>query len=59
MKTASDIFEKNLRENNSSEKTRKYIRQERKISSEICTKYSIGYSLNSWDALNEELKKQY
>ena len=58
MKTASDIFEKNLRENNSAEKTRKYIKQERKISSEICKKYSIGYSLNSWDALNEELKKQ-
>ena len=58
MKTASDIFEKNLKENNSAEKTRKYIQRERKISSEICKKYSIGYSLNSWDALNEELKKQ-
>ena len=58
MKTASDIFEKNLRENNSAEKTRKYIQRERKISSEICKKYSIGYSLNSWDALNEELKKK-
>ena len=58
MKTASDIFEKNLREDNSAEKTRKYIQQERKISSEICKKYSIGYSLNSWDALNEELKKK-
>ncbi len=58
MKTASDIFEKNLRENNSAEKTRKYIQQERKISSEICKKFSIGYSLNSWDALNEELTKK-
>ena len=58
MKAASDIFEKNLKDNNSAEKTRKYIQKERKISSEICKKYSIGYSLNSWDALNEELKKQ-
>ena len=59
MKKASDIFEKNLRENNSAEKTRKYITsKKRKISPEICKKYSIGYSLNSWDALNEELKKK-
>jgi len=58
MKAASYIFEKNLKENNSAEKTRKYIQRERKISSEICKKYSIGYSLNSWDALNKELKKQ-
>tara|TARA_B100001173_G_scaffold298120_1_gene295399 strand:+ start:2381 stop:4207 length:1827 start_codon:yes stop_codon:yes gene_type:complete len=58
MKTASEIFEKNLSENDSAEKTRKYISQERKISPEICKKYSIGYSLNSWDSLNEELKKK-
>ena len=58
MKAASEIFEKNLNENNSAEKTRKYIRQERKISPEICKKYSIGYSLNSWDSLSEQLKKK-
>ena len=58
MKTASDIFERNLNENDSAEKTRKYIKEDRKISPEICKKYSIGYSLNSWDSLNEELKKK-
>ena len=58
MKAACEIFEKNLSENDSAEKTRKYIRQDRKISPEICKKYSIGYSLNSWDSLNEELKKK-
>jgi len=58
MKAASEIFEKNLSENDSAEKTRKYIKQERKISPEICKKYSIGYSLNSWDSLNEQLKKK-
>jgi DNA primase len=58
MKAASEIFEKNLNENDSAEKTRKYIRQERKISPEICKKYSIGYSLNSWDSLSEQLKKK-
>ena len=58
MKAASEIFEKNLSKNDSAEKTRKYIRQERKISPEICKKYSIGYSLNSWDSLNKELKEK-
>lgn len=58
MKVASEIFEKNLSENDSAERTRKYIRQERKISPEMCKKYSIGYSLNSWDSLNEQLKKK-
>ena len=58
MKAASDIFERNLSENDSAEKTRKYIKEDRKISPEICKKYSIGYSLNSWDSLNEELKKK-
>ena len=58
MKAASDIFERNLSKNDSAEKTRKYIKEDRKISPEICKKYSIGYSLNSWDSLNEELKKK-
>ena len=58
MKAASEIFEKNLNENDSAEKIRKYIRQERKISPEMCKKYSIGYSLNSWDSLSEQLKKK-
>ncbi len=58
MEAASDIFERNLSENDSAEKTRKYIKEDRKISPEICKKYSIGYSLNSWDSLNEELKKK-
>jgi DNA primase len=58
MKAANNIFERNLSENDSAEKTRKYIRQKRKISPDICKKYSIGYSLNSWDSLNKELKKK-
>ncbi len=58
MKLASDIFERNLQKNDTAEKTRHYLKQERKISPEICKKYSMGYSLKSWDSLNEELKKK-
>ena len=57
MKAASDIFERNLNEDDSAEKTRIYLKEGRKISPEICKKYSIGYSLNSWDSLYKELKK--
>ncbi len=57
MKAASDIFERNLNEHDSAEKTRIYLKENRKISPEICKKYSIGYSLNSWDSLYKELIK--
>ena len=57
MKAASDIFERNLNEDDSAEKTRIYLKEDRKISPEICKKYSIGYSLNSWDSLYKELRK--
>ncbi len=57
MKEASAIFERNLNEHDSAEKTRNYIKKDRKISPEICKKYSIGYSLNSWDSLCKELRK--
>ena len=57
MRVASEIFEKNLNEHDSAEKTRIYLKEDRKISPEICKKYSIGYSLNSWDSLCKELRK--
>ena len=57
MKAASEIFERNLADHDSAEKTRIYLKEDRKISPEICKKYSIGYSLNSWDSLYKELIK--
>jgi len=57
MKAASNIFERNLNEHDSAERTRIYLKEDRRISPEICKKYSIGYSLNSWDSLYKELKK--
>ena len=57
MKAASYIFERNLNEHDSAEKTRIYLKEDRKISPEICKKYSIGFSLNSWDSLYQELRK--
>ncbi|HJL95608.1 MAG: DNA primase [Gammaproteobacteria bacterium] len=58
MKVASDIYEVNLSKDDSAEKVRKYIKKERKISPEICKKYSIGYSLNSWDSLYKKLLQE-
>ena len=52
---ATDIFEKNLANSDSSEHVRNYILKERKISSEVCKKFSLGYASKSWDALSTEM----
>jgi DNA primase len=52
---ATEIFEKNLAQSDSSEHVRKYITQERKISTDVCKKFSIGYASKSWDALTTQM----
>ena len=34
---------------------RNYIIQERKISGDVCKKFSLGFASNSWDALSKEM----
>ena len=55
LKMAMEIFEKNLSESKDSEHVRNYILNNRKISSEVCRKFSLGYATNSWDALSKEM----
>ena len=55
LQIATDIFEKNLANSDSSEHVRNYILKERKISSEVCKKFSLGYASKSWDALSAEM----
>ena len=55
LKLATEIFEKNLAQSDSSEHVRKYITQERKISTDVCKKFSIGYASKSWDALTTQM----
>ena len=55
LQIATDIFEKNLANSDSSEHVRNYILKERKISSEVCKKFSLGYASKSWDALSKEI----
>ncbi len=55
LKMAMEIFEKNLSESKDSEHVRNYILNNRKISSEVCRKFSLGYAANSWDALSKEM----
>jgi DNA primase len=55
LKMAMEIFEKNLSESKDSEHVRDYILNNRKISSEVCRKFSLGYAANSWDALSKEM----
>jgi DNA primase len=55
LRLATEIFEKNLAQSDSSEHVRKYITQERKISTDVCTKFSIGYASKSWDALTTQM----
>ena len=55
LQIATDIFEKNLANSDSSEHVRNYILKERKISSEVCKKFSLGYASKSWDALSKEM----
>ena len=55
LQIATDIFEKNLANSDSSEHVRNYLLKERKISSEVCKKFSLGYASKSWDALSTEM----
>ena len=55
LKMAMEIFEKNLSKSKDSEHVRNYILNNRKISSEVCRKFSLGYATNSWDALSKEM----
>ena len=55
LQMASEIFEKNLALSNNSEHVRNYIIQERKISGDVCKKFSLGFASNSWDALSKEM----
>ena len=55
LRLATEIFEKNLAQSDSSEHVRKYITQERKISTDVCKKFSIGYASKSWDALTTQM----
>ncbi len=55
LKMAMKIFEKNLSDSKDSEHVRNYILNNRKISSEVCKKFSLGYARNSWDALSKEM----
>ncbi len=58
LKMAMEIFEKNLSKSMDSEHVRNYILNNRKISSEVCRKFSLGYATNSWDALSKEMLKK-
>ena len=55
LKMAMEIFEKNISKSEDSEHVRNYILNNRKISSEVCRKFSLGYATNSWDALSKEM----
>ena len=55
LRLATEIFEKNLAQSDSSEHVRKYITKERKISTDVCKKFSIGYAIKSWDALTTQM----
>ena len=55
LKMAMEIFEKNLSVSEDSEHVRNYILNDRKISSEVCMKFSLGYASNSWDSLSKEM----
>ena len=55
LKMAMEIFEKNLSKSKDSEHVRNYILNNRKISSEVCRKFSLGYATNSWDVLSKEM----
>ena len=58
LQIATDIFEKNLANSDSSEHVRNYVLKERKISSEVCKKFSLGYASKSWDALSKEMLRR-
>ena len=55
LQVAADIFEKNLANSDNSEHVRNYILEGRKISSEVCKKFCLGYASKSWDALSKQM----
>ena len=55
LQVAADIFEKNLANSDNSEHVRNYLLEERKISSEVCKKFCLGYASKSWDALSKQM----
>ena len=55
LKMAMEIFEKKLSKSKDSEHVRNYLLDDRKISSEVCRKFSLGYASNSWDSLTKEM----
>ena len=52
MKTAAEFFTKNLLDSPDAEFAREYLKK-RSISDEVIKKYELGYSLNSFDALQK------
>ncbi len=58
LKFAMVFFEDNLANSNNSNHVRNYILKERKISAEVCKKFSLGYASNSWDELTTKLLKK-
>ena len=55
LQVAAAIFEKNLANSDNSEHVRNYILEERKISSEVCKKFCLGYASKSWDDLSKQM----
>mgnify|MGYP003322228747 FL=1 len=55
LQIATEIFENNLAKSNDSEHAREYITKQRQISSEVCKKFSLGFAINSWDALTNQM----
>ena len=55
LQIAADIYEKNLAHSDDSSHVRNYIIQERKISGDVCKKFSLGFASKSWDALSKEM----
>ena len=58
LQIASEIYEKDLAQSDEAEHVRHYITNERKISSEVCKKFSLGFAHKSWDALTIKMLKQ-
>ena len=52
LKAAAVFFEKNLADSNKASHVREYILKQRKISGDVCKKFSLGYASKSWDELS-------
>jgi len=58
LQIATDIFENNLSHANNADHVRDYILKERKISGDVCKKFSLGYASKSWDELSKKMLDQ-